>query len=291
MNYNNEFSIIDTPEKAYFLGLFYADGCLSRDVSIYLAEPDKYLLENLKQIFPFFNLRFVNQSKQVNTKNGYVLAKQNKKLIRDILKNGGISRKSYNNKELLSFPSINKELYSSFIRGFFDGDGSAYTNKNRPNGVHIEFSCVSFNFISQLKIVLEEQHIECKIYNKQPNGKDRKQIIYRLYIIKSSEVIKFKEFIYADDTNLFLIRKRERLNNAKLLFDSRKKDVLRLNRNFICPFCRSKRILLRSIRKMKWGIAQRLKCKDCNKCYTIPYQKNIARFTHKSKDEETKPIN
>lgn len=290
MNYNNEFSAIDTPEKAYFLGLFYADGCISSSVNIYLTEEDKYILEYLQQHFPFFNLRFVN-NKNNKSKDGYLLSKSSKVLVHDLINHGVPRRKSYENKEQLCFPNMDNKLYGSFIRGFFDGDGSAFTIPSRPNGVRIEMCCVSLNFITMLKQTLEEIGIECLLYNKQPNGKDRKQVIYRLYIVKSSSVIKFRELIYSDNTNLFLIRKKERLLKQELLVDSRKKNVLTLNREIICPYCQNAECTICGKRQMKWGLAERFKCKSCGKRHTREYQENIARFPHKRKDEEMKPIN
>lgn len=290
MKYNNEFSAIDTPEKAYFLGLLYADGCISTSVSIYLTEEDKYILECLQQNFPFFNLRFVKRANNKN-KDGFLLCKSSRILTTDLIKQGVPRRKSYENKEQLFFPNIDRKLYSSFIRGFFDGDGSAFTIPSRPNGVRVEICCVSLNFITQLKQVLEELEIECLLYDKQPNGKDRKQIMYRLYIVKSSSVIKFRELIYSDNTNLFLIRKKERLLKQELLIDSRKKNVLNLNREIICPHCQNTECTICGKRQMKWGLAERFKCKSCGKRHTREYQENIARFPHKRKDEEMKPIN
>lgn len=51
IKYNGEFSDIDTPEKAYILGLIYSDGCVmihssgSYKTTITLNEDDLYLLE------------------------------------------------------------------------------------------------------------------------------------------------------------------------------------------------------------------------------------------------------
>lgn len=59
--YNNELKNIDSPEKAYLLGLFYSDGCIhSNDgsycASVTLHEDDKYLLDIILAKFPFFRL-------------------------------------------------------------------------------------------------------------------------------------------------------------------------------------------------------------------------------------------
>lgn len=291
MNYNNEFLCIDTASKAYLLGLLCADGCISgRTISLFLTEEDGYLLKSLQEEFKFFNCRYVKRYNQ-NNKPGCILSVNNQILKQQLITNGLQTRKSYDNKELLSVPSMDISLYSSFVRGFFDGDGSVFTNKARPNGIIVEICSVSYQFISQLKNILKYFDISTKIYNKQPNNKDRKQVIYRLYITKSSEIIKFREFIYSDNTNFYLSRKKERLNKASLLHDSRKKNVLKLNRNITCPYCTSKECTIKGIRQMNWGKAQRFKCKSCNKTHTVPYQETIARFPHKRKDEGMKPMN
>ena len=46
----NYFSEIDTPEKAYFLGMIITDGCVHENVlSMSLQESDEYILEFLKK--------------------------------------------------------------------------------------------------------------------------------------------------------------------------------------------------------------------------------------------------
>lgn len=293
MIYNNELSTIDTPSKAYLLGLIYADGCISKGktTSIYLTEEDGYLLSLLQKEFPFFNLTFRHNKNQGNQKSGYVLSSNIRRIHADLILAGVVNRKSYENKEQLAFPLLERELFGSFIRGFFDGDGSAFTNSDRPNGVRVEMSCVSHRFITELKLILEELGITCLLYDRQPNGKDRKQIIYRLYIIKSSDIINFRNLIYSDNINLYLVRKKERLLKQELLIDSRKKNVLNLDREIICPLCHGKECTICGKRQMKWGLAERFKCKSCNRRHTREYQENIARFPHKRKDEEMKPIN
>lgn len=49
---SNYFDVIDTPNKAYFLGLLSSDGCNNTDarqIIISLSEEDGYLLERLKK--------------------------------------------------------------------------------------------------------------------------------------------------------------------------------------------------------------------------------------------------
>lgn len=287
MNYNNEFSTIDTFEKAYLLGLFYADGCLSDNTaSVSIIKEDAYILEELRVLFPFFNLR---DYKQRNSHMS-ILSKGSKHICSDLIKHGLCTRKSFENKELLRYPVLSQELMGSFIRGFFDGDGSVYTPNSRLNIKIVELVSVSHNFILHLKERLAILGIHSIFSERLPN-KDRKQILYRLLISKSSEVIKFRELIYSDKSTIYMKRKKDRLNNLALLSDSRKKDINDLNRALICPYCSSDQVIFNAVRQMRWGIAQRCKCKECNRSHTIKYSKEIARFPHKRKDEGMKPIN
>ena len=59
--YNRELQVIDTQEKAYLLGLFYADGNVGINNSqcrIELSIKDKDLIFRLKEIFPFFYIHY-----------------------------------------------------------------------------------------------------------------------------------------------------------------------------------------------------------------------------------------
>ena len=62
IRYNGEFSKIDTPEKAYILGLIYSDGCAGKYKTRYfhtivLDEKDIDLLKTIQEKFPFYNLK------------------------------------------------------------------------------------------------------------------------------------------------------------------------------------------------------------------------------------------
>lgn len=135
----NFFNIIDSQEKAYFLGLLYADGNVyirgkhSYELSIKLKEEDKHILEKLKDyLSPNLSLKEV---KDKRTGNLHYLLKINNKIICEQLQNlGCIPNKSL----LLQFPNLNKEYISHFVRGYFDGDGSIYSRKTRTG--HIDYT-------------------------------------------------------------------------------------------------------------------------------------------------------
>lgn len=134
----NYFDKIDTPNKAYILGLLYADGsnCISKGtVSISLQEEDKKLLEDIREeVHSDKPLEYLDYSKKNNFgytyKNQYRLLLFSHHICEQLDKIGMIPNKSLK----LEVPNLDECLYSHFIRGYFDGDGSLtirYTQDNK----------------------------------------------------------------------------------------------------------------------------------------------------------------
>ena len=111
MNYQDEFKIIDTKEKAYLLGLFYADGCVTTRNAVRISLIDEQLIDDLKILFPFFNKNSYDFSKHSkNNKRQYSLSKKNKVLHQDFINCGVINNKSQENSEFLNLDNIPKEF-------------------------------------------------------------------------------------------------------------------------------------------------------------------------------------
>jgi hypothetical protein len=120
----NYFEIIDTPEKAYWLGFIMADGHVSKDgLCIALNEKDVYhLIKFLKDI----------NCDGTNIKYDYKLNKvqidlYSKCLVKSLNNLGLFNDKSYT----CFYPNIQEELNKYFIRGVFDGDGSLMILKRK----------------------------------------------------------------------------------------------------------------------------------------------------------------
>ena len=138
----NFFHDIDTQEKAYILGFFFADGCLTKKGTFGIKIKDKELLERIKQ-----ELKSEHKIIKCKPNKGsysqedsiyYGLYIKNKKIEEDLKELGVDSDKTHS----CSFPSIPKELERHFIRGFFDGDGSVYKTYNKK--YNYKDVCVSF---------------------------------------------------------------------------------------------------------------------------------------------------
>lgn len=171
------FKIVDTSEKAYWLGFIYADGSISkRNVfSIKLSTKDINQLYKLKSDL---KSEHVIGEYEMDTEYGHIkycmlsihsieMCKQLKKL--------GVE---YDKTKICNFPDENilpKEFIWDFIRGFFDGDGSVYVSTNKwEHGIY-KTPGVSFTGTENiLQSILEEvkQHYPTKtIVRPYYNGK------------------------------------------------------------------------------------------------------------------------
>lgn len=123
------FKKIDSYEKAYWLGFIYADGNVRRKeygqglFQIALARKDRNHLVKLKK-----SLKSNHPIYKDGANNRIIISQQE---IFDDLMNLGVSER----KSLTLLPPTNKqvpkEFLSSFILGYFDGDGCIYINKKR----------------------------------------------------------------------------------------------------------------------------------------------------------------
>jgi intein/homing endonuclease len=238
----------------------YGDGCITDNdtTRISIHKNDENLILALHKAFPFFMLGEYDYSKHnINSGKQVSITKSSKELYQDLLSNGVYPRKSYDNKELLKVPSIDDVLLPHFIRGFFDADGSVYTQANRPNLIRIEFCCVSKTFIYELDSYLRNIGINSwKVTDKKPTG-GSKQMLYVLTFTKTIETMKLIEYMYSGST-ISMERKAEKCLNYVPV------DKVG-DRNMKCPKCHSRRIKKNGIRNGN----RRYICQDCRKGITI----------------------
>jgi hypothetical protein len=123
------FSVIDTPEKAYWLGFITADGSIDTNPSLKLAigvhSKDKHHLETFRD---FIEANVPIKESCSRTTPISTIRVCRKKIVNDLGKYGVVPNKS--KKTIV--PDIPSGLYSDFIRGCYDGDGSLtvrYPNK------------------------------------------------------------------------------------------------------------------------------------------------------------------
>lgn len=121
------FSKIDSPDKAYWLGVMYSDGYITKTeytnkFGITVAERDRNWLEKFKQF-----LNYNGEIKEYETgKTSFVpglpyvrLLIGNNKIVEDLINLGVVENKT---KLIKKLPNIS--YLDDFIRGYIDGDGA-----------------------------------------------------------------------------------------------------------------------------------------------------------------------
>lgn len=191
-------------QKAYWLGVMYADGNVSTNNKnstgrIVLSSTDKnWLIDFSKHIDYTGPIR--EEVHKKFKKSVWKITIDSRKMYDDLVKLGCVPRKSL----IIEFPNINKDLYNHFIRGYFDGDGSVTICKNLKDSnwkiLKASICSGSEKFIDQLSKILP---IKNKRYYK---GK-------RIFEIKMSlnDSVSLYNFMYKNST-VFLERKYSKFN-------------------------------------------------------------------------------
>lgn len=202
---NNEiidyFKIIDSAEKAYYLGLIYSDGYIcssnydrTKQVGIALQLQDKYILDNLHTILDL-------KTKISIYKNSAKLVITNLGMYQDLCNLGVVENKS--NSDYI-IPNIKPEFINSFILGYFDGDGCITIKKS--GAIVVSICCNSYKFLESVQNYLNSQNIKTRL-NKEMKSSGK--YLYVLYLCGRKNQLKFKDLIYKN-CNIFLTRKYDK---------------------------------------------------------------------------------
>ena len=197
--------------SAYWVGFIAADGYISKDYKSIGISLKKDEYEHLKM----FNKHLEgNVPVDFRTRKPCIFAGKNipereqcsiriysKEIVCDLLVYGVTPRKSLT----LEFPKIeNTSLLWCYLRGYFDGDGSVYYDKNH-NQLRTKITCGSPLFIESFRKFLNKFEIktyvagmDCGITGK----KDTQIFLSNLY----------------DNANVYLERKYKKYQNYKYLW-------------------------------------------------------------------------
>lgn len=179
---------------AYILGFWFADGCIYRGKIFDITQnsKDKYILKKIAKELEYEGPITDYVDRQVSRINFSCVV-----IYEDIIKLGGKENKSLD----LTFPNIPKCYLPDFIRGYFDGDGSIYNIKG--NRINTTFTCGSKKFLDELlKILKAEADVEGGSYN--PGNIS--------LVFGKRDSIKIGEYIYKNNPELFLERKKKKFN-------------------------------------------------------------------------------
>ena len=190
------FDVIDTPEKAYVIGILWADGCNyppRNVVRLGLQAGDKQILEDISRLINSDKpLQFVKgRDREQDT---YALNIVNKHISKVLDSLGMHQAKSL----ILEFPQwLDVKLYPAFIRGYYDGDGGLSKREHTYNVQIVGTSNMCYAMMN----ILSNIGIASKVYNTAHND-----VTKSLYIGCKDNVKNFLDWIYKDAT-IYLNRK------------------------------------------------------------------------------------
>lgn len=205
------FSNIDKEAKAYILGFLMADGCVSRSsesnhnsnrLVINISHKDRKILELIQEEFAWSYV--IQDYIPKGTYSDHEMSRlviNSQRLCIDLAKYGIVPNKT--GKEC--FPDLPEGMKRHFVRGFLDGDGSAYIDKR--GRVTYGFSSCK-NMLMSLREYFSENGIESipKIcHEKRPDGSDKH--LYDLSYGRQSDTEKIFHLLY-DDAEYYFERKK-----------------------------------------------------------------------------------
>jgi hypothetical protein len=192
------FEAIDTREKAYLLGFLFADGSVHGNyVSVAIHRKDVEILEFLMKELGS------NQPIAIYNENYVRVGIHSRKLVEDLGILGLVQNKTYKTNCLIYLKS--KKYFNSFLLGFFDGDGSIYTSKNKTNDYTINFSS-NCSILKELSEALKEIDVTTSAIRRRNKDSEYSGM---LDIKGRINIDKLMLFMY-NEAPFFLKRKRER---------------------------------------------------------------------------------
>lgn len=200
------FKVIDSEEKAYFLGLLITDGNVFIDekniqnnrqasISITLQKQDAYLLEKFLTCLNA-NTTVASDGRQCNS-----VAVRSNEMANDLKQYGIIPRKTL----YTYLPKIKQDLMPHLIRGILDGDGSICMKQTSRRFVHwIAFS--GTHKLMQDIIDYVDDIIGLKIKPKVYDYEGKHLSEFKFQNIE--DIYKFGVYIYKNAT-LYMERKKD----------------------------------------------------------------------------------
>ncbi len=206
-NYVDEdyFKVIDTEDKAYFLGFIMADGSMYKkpngdyQFSFKIKSTDADIVYKFADSIQFDKdkIKIRSRYRKDTLTTGIEIRIFNQVFCNHLLNLGIVPRKS--GKE--TFPKLHEELKRHFIRGFLDGDGSILYYEH-INSKAVQFCSLSLSILSDIIDYFKSFEIEFKLYSQ----KTKNYMLYNIKLTKLNEIKKVIHILY-DDSSMYLKRK------------------------------------------------------------------------------------
>lgn len=192
---DNYFSVIDTQEKAYWLGFLMADGYTyhnkkQKRLRLALSPKDEdHLHKFIRSLNSNLNIKYNKGSPYVDI--------NCTSMCNDLANYGIVPNKS--NSEII--PDIEEELISHFVRGLFDGDGSWDYRKTENHEMLRFYMLSSYEALLHMKAILENHDV-----NFSSKALFQRSGIWCLLCNKREDVLRIIDYIYKDAT-IYMDRK------------------------------------------------------------------------------------
>lgn len=267
------FNELNDPQKLYFLGWIYSDGCVfnhpdkrHKGLSFKLQKKDSYILEYFKKL-----LQAEHPIKYERTTSGYCIGSEyaqitigSSKIYNVLLKYGLMPRKTF----LLKYPHHIVTDHRPFILGVFDGDGGISFNPVRK--------MASFTISGTEDVLVGISDVFQKEIGLEPNKLSKQKSIYQLSYGGVKPVVRIAEWLYSWNPPIYLKRKKEKFD--MLL------DVPKYGKNmlvFKCPECGQigefeKRTLYQL---QKYTFKSKFCSSSCSGKFNRKYQLNGCKLT------------
>ena len=189
----NFFDIIDTEEKAYWLGFIMADGCINgKSLQITLNNQDRRhlikFLENIESNYKIYDYGDYSY-----------LSIRSQKIVQTLSRYGIVPRKTFKTY----FPKqITKNLQRHFIRGILDGDGCIHVGKQGQKRIHFSGTRVLMQQIQEILM------LNCSV-SMTKLGKTKNT--YVLMYCGNKQAKRILNYLYCD-ANIYLDRKFRGIN-------------------------------------------------------------------------------
>lgn len=194
------FDIIDSADKAYCLGLWYADGCnqIENDsIRLELQSRDVDVLIKIKNFLESdCPLKFASAEKYKNRKQDtYTLTIHSKYMRNQLINLGFVPRKSL----ILDFPYwMDKRLIPFMLRGYIDGDG--WIQKHTVGFMSTDKFCIG------VKEYLNSIGLDCSIYDMKRHYNEHTKTIN---IFGKKNIVPLATKMFADGS-IFMQRKLDK---------------------------------------------------------------------------------
>jgi intein-encoded DNA endonuclease-like protein len=207
------------PEMSYVLGFIVADGCVYKrkdrknSYVLNITSKDREHLLKIKKVLNFDHSISTKYNSQKMPYSQMQIC--DREVCSDLMGLGILPRKTSN----LNPIKVPDKYFLDFVRGFFDGDGTVYIYKvNKVPQIKAGFVSTSLSFFIEFnKRLCKNLDIPTKPIHKTTDkrGKEKMAQFSTHFYIDDCE--KLAEFIYRDNSILYLSRKRRVFEKWKLI--------------------------------------------------------------------------